>query len=112
MTKSKYYLLDRRADQITAVTQHIPDDQLLATKQLAGLLGVSEQLIELMRAKGEGPEWIRLGPRAIRYQMGHIRGWLATRMKLHLRTLAERQKMAGPMHPKKRTTNKSAGEAA
>src|SRR5262245_36479386 len=109
MPKTKYHLLDRRADQITTFTQNIPDDQLLTTRQVAAMLGVSEQLVEKLRAKNEGPEWTALGPRCIRYRMGNVRIWLGTRIKLHLRTLTERQKMTAHMNRRKRITNTSAG---
>jgi predicted DNA-binding transcriptional regulator AlpA len=78
----KRYYLDRRADQIIFVTEKISDDQLLETKQLAFLLGVSGQWLELLRKKGEGPKWTTLSPRCIRYKMLHVREWLNERSRV------------------------------
>jgi predicted DNA-binding transcriptional regulator AlpA len=54
---------------------------LLTTKQLAALLAVSEQLVEIWRHKGEGPEWVALGPRCIRYKRSGVVAWLGERAR-------------------------------
>jgi excisionase family DNA binding protein len=59
-------------------------DQLLTTKQLAALLAVSEQLVEIWRHKGEGPDWVVLGPRCIRYKRSAVLAWLNTRASKNL----------------------------
>ena len=90
--KTNSHHLDLRAEQLIAVNNHIPDDQLLSSKQLAALLSVSEPWVEIARHNGEGPEWIALGPRCIRYLMGDVReSWLATRAQMRMQHLAERR---------------------
>ena len=83
--RKKRHHLDRRAAKIAAEMQSAADgDQLLTTKQLAALLAVSEQLVEIWRHKGEGPEWVALGPRCIRYKRSAVVAWLNTRASKNL----------------------------
>jgi predicted DNA-binding transcriptional regulator AlpA len=78
----KRHHLDRRAGKIAAELQNGDGDQLLTTKQLAALLAVSEQLIEIWRHKGEGPEWVALGPGCIRYKRSDVLAWLDERARM------------------------------
>ena len=79
-TTKKRHHLDRRAAKIAAEMQSATDgDQLLTTKQLAALLAVSDQLVEIWRHKSEGPEWVALGPRCIRYKRSAVLAWLNER---------------------------------
>jgi predicted DNA-binding transcriptional regulator AlpA len=73
--------LDRRAKQIAADLKNDGDaaDRLYTTKQLAGLLAVSDAWVEISRRNGEGPKWITLGPRCIRYRQSDLLAWLDTR---------------------------------
>jgi predicted DNA-binding transcriptional regulator AlpA len=82
--KKKRHHLDRRAPAIAAAMQSRDSDQLLSTKQLAALLAVSVQLLENWRQNGEGPEWIALGPRCIRYKRSDVLAWLNTRASKNL----------------------------
>jgi predicted DNA-binding transcriptional regulator AlpA len=56
-------------------------DQLLSTAQLAVLFGVSEVWLEILRQKKQGPKWIVLGPRCVRYQVSDILAWLKIRAR-------------------------------
>jgi predicted DNA-binding transcriptional regulator AlpA len=56
-------------------------DQLLNTRQLAVLFGVSEVWLEILRQKKQGPEWIALGPRCIRYKISDVLAWLKVRAR-------------------------------
>jgi predicted DNA-binding transcriptional regulator AlpA len=80
---SKRHHLDRRVSQIAADLENsnAAPDQLYTTKQLAGLLAVSEAWVEICRHKGEGPKWIALGPRCIRYKRSDVLAWLNERSK-------------------------------
>jgi predicted DNA-binding transcriptional regulator AlpA len=73
--------LDRRAGQLLAsiTTSPTTADQLLNTKQVAALLGVSEQWLEAGRSKGYGPPFVRLGPRCIRYPRDELVKWIKAR---------------------------------
>ena len=42
-------------------------------------VGVSTQWLEIGRSKGYGPEFVRLGPKLIRYTRGNVRKYLKAR---------------------------------
>jgi hypothetical protein len=70
--------LDRHAESIAAnVTGD--DDDLLTTAQVAKLLHVSTQWLEIGRSRGYGPPFTRLPPRVIRYRRDVLREWLRSR---------------------------------
>jgi predicted DNA-binding transcriptional regulator AlpA len=69
--------LDRRAAEIAA--QCGDDDELLDTRQLANLLHVSTAWVEIARHEGNGPPFVRLTPRCVRYRRGEVRRWLIER---------------------------------
>jgi hypothetical protein len=81
----KRHQLDRRVDQIAAALQdsNVSPDQLYSTKQLSKLLAVSEQLIELWRHRGEGPRFVKLGARCIRYKRTDLLVWLNERARFN-----------------------------
>jgi predicted DNA-binding transcriptional regulator AlpA len=71
--------LDRRAAKL--VDQPGNDDDLLKTPEAAEWLGVSEQWLEGGRHHGYGPDYLKVGPRMVRYRRGTIRKWLRGRVK-------------------------------
>jgi len=91
--RRRRFLLDRRAKQIldaeppgppgTGHNNPPPEpDDLLNTAQAATWLGVSVQFLEAGRAKGYGPEFVRLGPKCVRYTRQAIRKFLRERAKI------------------------------
>lgn len=46
--------------------------KLLTQKQAAEFLSISHRTLENYRLTGEGPKWVRLGRRLIRYRMEDI----------------------------------------
>ena len=58
-------------------------DQLLTTSDLAELLGVSCQWVEIGRHRGYGPPFVRLAPRVVRYRRGDLRVWFEQRQHQH-----------------------------
>jgi predicted DNA-binding transcriptional regulator AlpA len=77
-----YHHIDKRAHQIAAAPATSGDaDELLSTMQLAALLGVSTQWLEIGRSRGYGPPFKTLGPRMIRYRRGDVRAWLESRSR-------------------------------
>jgi predicted DNA-binding transcriptional regulator AlpA len=52
---------------------------LLDTKAAARLLSVSEIYLKIMRGRGEGPAFFRLGKRAIRYRHIDLEIWIGER---------------------------------
>jgi predicted DNA-binding transcriptional regulator AlpA len=113
-TAYKRFNLDARTGQIIAVLQtaavtDIPDDQLITSKQLAALFGVSLQWVEIARHRGEGPKWVAISARCIRYRMVDVIEWLQERGKARAkyeaaRKLArmERQTSTAQTQPKQR----------
>jgi hypothetical protein len=53
-----------------------PNELLLTRRDVAALLRTTVDRLEHMEAKGEGPPYVRLGPRSPRYQLGTFRRWL------------------------------------
>jgi hypothetical protein len=82
--------LDKRAPQILKSLEGRADDELLSTPEVAALLGVSKQWLEVGRSLGLGLEYEVLGPRCIKYKIGKIRKFLRWRMREHMKN--ERRK--------------------
>lgn len=59
-------------------------EPLLKTSQVAELLGVSQWLVRWWRCRGVdfGPDYIRLGPRAVRYLPSDVRAFVCQRRVL------------------------------
>jgi hypothetical protein len=76
--------IDRRAHRLIADCSIGDDkdkssDDLLTTRQVADWLGVSLQWLEIGRLRKYGPEFVRVGPRIIRYRRGVVIDWLTQR---------------------------------
>ena len=69
--------LDKRAAEIAS--QIGDDDDLLDTRQVADLLGMSTQWVEIARHKGIGPPYVRITPRCVRYRRSDVKAWLNER---------------------------------
>jgi predicted DNA-binding transcriptional regulator AlpA len=80
-TPYKRFNIDVRTGQILATLQSaaIADDQLISSKQLAALFGVSLPWVEIARHRGEGPKWVAISARCIRYRMVDVIAWLKER---------------------------------
>lgn len=55
------------------------DDQLLRDTAVAEWIGLEPKTLRNMRSRGDGPPWVRVGDKAIRYRRGAVRAWLAAR---------------------------------
>ena len=93
-TAYKRFNIDPRTGQILALLQsaRIADDQLITSKQLAALLGVSLQWVEITRHRGEGPPSVTISARCIRYRMIDVIGWLKERGKARAKYDAARKR--------------------
>lgn len=67
------------APNLSSQINSLDENQLLCTKQMARLLSVSPQWLEIGRVKGYGPPYLKLTPRAIRYRLSEVREWLDKR---------------------------------
>ena len=52
---------------------------LLTTEQAATTLGLSERTLEAWRSRGEGPPFLRVGPRRVAYSRNDLDSWLRIR---------------------------------
>jgi predicted DNA-binding transcriptional regulator AlpA len=69
--------LDRCAAEIAA---RVDDgDELLNTRQVADLLGMSVAWVEIARHRQIGPRFVRVTPRCVRYRRSDVRKWLEER---------------------------------
>jgi predicted DNA-binding transcriptional regulator AlpA len=48
----------------------------------AAFLGLAESTLEKARVRGDGPRHVRLGPRAIGYDVEDLTAWIETRKAL------------------------------
>jgi hypothetical protein len=72
--------LDKRAEQILADPAFDGKaDDLLTTREAASLLGVSVQWLEIRRGRDDGPPFILLSKRDVRYPLDKLRAWLESR---------------------------------
>lgn len=52
---------------------------LASTKQVSRRYGIPERTLEHMRYMGNGPPYVRLGPRCVRYRLSAVDRWLNER---------------------------------
>ncbi len=71
------------------------DERLLNPEQAARYLGLDVGTLANMRVRGDGPPFIALSPRAIRYQKEDLTSWVASRRRLSTSDLA------APLFPKR-----------
>jgi predicted DNA-binding transcriptional regulator AlpA len=69
--------IDKRADKLAAIPGD--DDDLLSTRQLAAWLDISESWLEIARHRGQGPKFLKYGPKSIRYRRADVVAWLKDR---------------------------------
>jgi excisionase family DNA binding protein len=55
------------------------EEGLMTEAELARLLRVSLSTVKRLRVSGEGPPYVKIGPRAIRYDREAVRAWLKRR---------------------------------
>jgi predicted DNA-binding transcriptional regulator AlpA len=97
--------LDKRAHLLLAEIAGGDDDQLLNTKQVGALLNMSTQWLEGARHRGNGPRFVVLGPRYVRYRRGDIRAWLDARVHAHTREYTGAEERARLAQDKARVVN-------
>ena len=51
------------------------NDRLLTAQQAAEYLGLTPRFLEMRRFNGNGPPYIRISSRCVRYQMSDLRIW-------------------------------------
>lgn len=77
--------LDKWAPQLSRYVADGDPDEMLPTKRVAELLHVTETTLEIWRShtratgKLEGPPFVQIGPRLVRYRRGTLVKWLTSR---------------------------------
>lgn len=71
-------MTDTMSPHPTATTTRV-DGALLEPKTLAKMLGLTVRALEAWRLRGEGPSFIRISSRCIRYRRQDVEAWLAAR---------------------------------
>ncbi len=59
--------------------------RILRTREAAQYLGIPESTLEKQRLKGGGPHFIRLGARAVGYDIADLDAWLEDRRCVNAR---------------------------
>lgn len=60
---------------------------LLTSEEVSEMLSISPRTLEGWRTSGEGPKYIRIGGRAVRYRLEDIQAWVDA--NTHQHTAAE-----------------------
>ena len=68
-------------DNDTGQTSELISRRVLRTRQAATYLGVSPSTLEKMRSAGRGPRFLRLGGRAVGYDVRDLDAWLDDRRR-------------------------------
>ena len=59
--------------------KQVPLQQLLTEREAAEILRVSPRQLQMMRYRGDGPVFVRLSRRSVRYSPGDLADWVASR---------------------------------
>lgn len=57
--------------------------RLYTERTVADLLGVTTRTLQRWRITGDGPAWVRCGPRMVRYPEAAVSAWAAGRTYAH-----------------------------
>jgi predicted DNA-binding transcriptional regulator AlpA len=71
--------LDKRSAHLDQFIASGDPDQLLSTKQVAELIGMSVSWLEIGRCAGFGPPFLKLGPRMVKYRRADLVRWIRSR---------------------------------
>jgi predicted DNA-binding transcriptional regulator AlpA len=55
--------------------------QLLTEKEAAELLGMTPRFLQARRVRGNGPPFVRISSRAIRYRVSDLESWVRDRLR-------------------------------
>jgi predicted DNA-binding transcriptional regulator AlpA len=58
------------------------DDDLLTPRQAAETLNIPPSTLRELRYRGRGPQIVRIGRRCLRYRLGDLRAWVASRTEV------------------------------
>ena len=58
------------------------DEVLLTPKQAAKRLGLTPRFLEARRYRGDGPKFVRISPRCVRYRDSDLQEWIEARVRI------------------------------
>ncbi|MCP4203757.1 MAG: helix-turn-helix domain-containing protein [bacterium] len=73
--------MDHRTSKTHLGTGARDPQALLNQAQTASLIGVSERTLECWRWKGNGPAFVKISSRAVRYRRQDIEQWVSERIQ-------------------------------
>ena len=73
--------MDHRISKAHRRTATRDPSALLNQSQAASLIGVSERTLECWRWKGNGPAFVKISSRAVRYRRQDIEKWVSERIQ-------------------------------
>jgi predicted DNA-binding transcriptional regulator AlpA len=56
--------------------ENLRDDQLVDDNTVAAVIGMSVTTIRKWRYLAQGPPWVKVGLKSVRYRVGALREWL------------------------------------
>ena len=65
-----------RAELARPANSNAPDEYV-DDKALAKMIGMSLETVQQWRTRGEGPPFVKVGPRCVRYRTGDVRDWMS-----------------------------------
>ena len=57
------------------------EERLLTQEEAAGRLGLSPRFLEVRRYRGDGPPFVRVSSRCVRYRPQDLEAWTAERVR-------------------------------
>ncbi len=57
--------------------RHVSGDHLLTTRAASAKIAVSPRTMEGWRLAGDGPRWVVVGQRCVRYRASDLDSWIA-----------------------------------
>jgi hypothetical protein len=67
----------------------LPDDAMLSTAEAAAFLHIAANSLNWYRSQRIGPDYVKLGPRAVRYKVGDLRKYARHVSAADARPIAE-----------------------
>lgn len=60
-------------------TNRTPSQVYITEKEVSAIIGLAEQTLRNMRSRGDGPPFVRVSRKAIRYGLGDLSEWIEAR---------------------------------
>ena len=81
MERRAAFFLSPNLGDAMASTAAPPTIQLLDEHQVAAAYGLTERCLQKWRATGDGPPFVRISSRCVRYRVADLEAWVAARLR-------------------------------